>query len=149
MSVVRRIRLRDPSFPPLLAAIHDPPPALFVRGSGAIELLSRPSAAVVGARACSSYGRSVARSLARELAAAGLVVVSGMARGIDGDVLAGDVPHLQHLGLGAVLASLVVLLFLGSVRSTFIVAVFSSCSATWSGVAAGFVSRYSAAAPLT
>ena len=41
---------------------------------------------MVGARACSSYGRSVARSLGRELAAAGLVVVSGMARGIDGEV---------------------------------------------------------------
>ena len=44
-----------------------------------------PSVAIVGARACSSYGRSVARSLGRELAAAGLVVVSGMARGIDGE----------------------------------------------------------------
>jgi DNA processing protein len=42
--------------------------------------------AVVGARSCSSYGRSVARTLGRELAAAGLVVVSGMARGIDGEV---------------------------------------------------------------
>ena len=45
----------------------------------------RPAVAIVGARACSSYGRSVARSLGRELAAAGLVVVSGMARGIDGE----------------------------------------------------------------
>src|SRR6185437_1321643 len=49
------------------------------------ELLGRPSVAVVGARACSSYGRSVARMLGRELAAAGLVVVSGMARGIDAE----------------------------------------------------------------
>lgn len=70
----------------MLAAIHDPPPTLFLRGSGDGELLSRPAVAVVGARACSSYGRSVARSLGRELAAAGLVVVSGMARGIDGEV---------------------------------------------------------------
>ncbi len=46
----------------------------------------RRAVAVVGARACSSYGRAVARSLGRELAAAGLVVVSGMARGIDGEV---------------------------------------------------------------
>ena len=49
------------------------------------ELLPRPTVAIVGARACSAYGRSVARSLARELAAGGLVVVSGMARGIDGE----------------------------------------------------------------
>jgi DNA processing protein len=41
--------------------------------------------AIVGARACSAYGRSVARSLARDLAAAGIVVVSGMARGVDGE----------------------------------------------------------------
>ena len=79
------MRRRDAGFPPLLAAIHDPPPALFLRGAGEEELLSRPAIALVGARACSAYGRSVARSLARDLAAAGLVVVSGMARGIDGE----------------------------------------------------------------
>jgi DNA processing protein len=48
-------------------------------------VLSQPSVAVVGARSCSSYGAQVARDLARELAAAGVVVVSGMARGIDGE----------------------------------------------------------------
>ncbi len=85
MTDIRRIRRRDAAYPSLLAAIHDPPPALFVRGAGTEEILSRPAVAVVGARACSAYGRSVARSLARELAAAGLVVVSGMARGIDGE----------------------------------------------------------------
>ena len=47
--------------------------------------LSRPAVAVVGARACSTYGAQVARALGRELAASGLVVVSGMARGIDGE----------------------------------------------------------------
>jgi DNA processing protein len=80
-----RIRRRDPSFPPLLGAIHDPPTELFVRGSGGLDVLALPAVAVVGARACSSYGRSVTRSLARDLAGAGLVVVSGMARGIDGE----------------------------------------------------------------
>lgn len=85
MTEIRRIRRRDARFPELLAAIHDPPPVLYLRGAGDDEILSRPSVAVVGARACSAYGRSVARSLGRELAAAGLVVVSGMARGIDGE----------------------------------------------------------------
>ena len=74
----------DPSFPPLLRAIHDPPPGLFLRGSVEVDLLSRTAVAVVGARACSDYGASVARSLARELANAGVVVVSGLARGVDG-----------------------------------------------------------------
>jgi len=82
---IQRIRRRDSLFPPLLAAIHDPPPALFLRGDGEPATLARAAVAVVGARACSAYGRSVARSLSRDLAAAGLVIVSGMARGIDGE----------------------------------------------------------------
>ena len=72
-------------FPPLLRAIHDPPAGLFLRGAAEPELLARPAVGIVGARACSGYGASVARSLARELAAAELVVVSGLARGIDAE----------------------------------------------------------------
>ena len=83
--MIRRLRRGEPAYPPFLAAIHDPPSALWVRGTVELELLSRPCVAVVGARACSSYGRAVARSLSRELAASGVVVVSGMARGIDGE----------------------------------------------------------------
>ena len=75
----------SPDFPPLLRAIHDPPAGLFVRGAAEPEILSRPSVGVVGARASSGYGASVARSLGRELAGAGLVVVSGLARGIDAE----------------------------------------------------------------
>jgi DNA processing protein len=75
----------DAGFPRLLRAIHDPPPGLFVRGAGDLELLARPAVSVVGARACSPYGAHVARSLGRELAGAGLVVVSGLARGVDGE----------------------------------------------------------------
>jgi len=82
---IRCIRRREHAFPDLLAAIHDPPPQLYLRGTGDVSVLELPAVAVVGARACSSYGRSVTRSLSRELAAAGLVVVSGMARGIDGE----------------------------------------------------------------
>jgi DNA processing protein len=73
------------AFPRLLAAIHDPPPGLFVRGTAEPELLARPAVAVVGARACSGYGAQVSRMLGRELAAAGLVVVSGLARGVDAE----------------------------------------------------------------
>ena len=75
----------DPAFPPLLRAIHDPPPGLFLRGEAELELLSRPAVAIVGARACSAYGRQIARSLGRDLAASGLVVVSGLARGVDAE----------------------------------------------------------------
>jgi DNA processing protein len=69
-----------------LAAIHDPPPGVFVRGDAPLGLLEQPSVAVVGARVCSAYGSAVAVSLGRELAAAGVVVVSGLARGIDAAV---------------------------------------------------------------
>jgi DNA processing protein len=79
------VERRHGGYPSLLAAIHDPPPRLYLRGSGSESLLDGPAVAIVGARACSAYGRSVARSLARDLAAAGLVIVSGMARGIDAE----------------------------------------------------------------
>jgi DNA processing protein len=82
---VIRLRPRDTLFPERLRAIFDPPRMLYLRGSGETELLGRRSVAVVGARACSPYGAQVARMLGRELAAAGLVIVSGLARGIDGE----------------------------------------------------------------
>jgi DNA processing protein len=76
--------LRRSELPPLLRAIHDPPKRLYLRGAAEAELLSRLAVAIVGARACSPYGQQVARMLGRELAAEGVVVVSGLARGIDG-----------------------------------------------------------------
>lgn len=71
-------------YPPLLAQLHDPPRRLYLRGSGP-GLLCEPMVAVVGARSASPYGAQVARTLGRELAGAGLVVVSGLARGIDAE----------------------------------------------------------------
>jgi DNA processing protein len=81
---IRWLPRSDPEFPPRLRAIHDPPPGLFVRGGAELALLGRPSVAVVGARGCTDYGAHVARQLSRELGAAGVVVVSGLARGVDG-----------------------------------------------------------------
>ena len=82
---VRWLARSGPRYPGLLKAIHDPPPGLFVRGEADVGVLASRSVAVVGARSCSPYGAQVARMLGRELAAAGLVVVSGLARGIDGE----------------------------------------------------------------
>jgi DNA processing protein len=81
---IRWVGRRDPAFPPRLAAIHDPPPGLFVRGAAPLDLLGQASVALVGARACSDYGGHVARTFAEAIAAAGVVVVSGLARGVDG-----------------------------------------------------------------
>jgi DNA processing protein len=82
---VTELARSDPRFPERLRAIFDPPRALHLRGAGDPELLGRRAVAVVGARSCSPYGAQVARMLGRELAGAGLVVVSGLARGIDGE----------------------------------------------------------------
>jgi DNA processing protein len=92
---VRWIARSAPAFPPLLHAIHDPPPGLFVRGDADMDLLRRTTVAVVGARSCSPYGAQVARMLGRELGRAGLVVVSGLARGVDGEA------HRGALEVGA------------------------------------------------
>jgi DNA processing protein len=81
----RRLHRSDPGFPELLGQVHGPPGILFLRGAGDAGILARPAVAIVGARACSPYGAQVARMLGRELAAAGLVIVSGLARGVDGE----------------------------------------------------------------
>ena len=77
----RLIALGEPAYPERLAQIADPPPVFTVHGD--LDLLHLPGVAVVGARNASGNGRMLAGSLARELAGAGLVVVSGLARGID------------------------------------------------------------------
>jgi DNA processing protein len=82
---IRWLPRSDPAFPAALRSIFDPPPGLFLRGAGEAALLDRPAVAIVGARACSGYGSHVARSFGRELAGAGLLVVSGLARGVDGE----------------------------------------------------------------
>ncbi len=68
-------------YPERLKEIYDPPPVLWVRGP--IGLLSRPGIAVVGTRHPSPYGSGIAELLSRDLAARRLVIISGMARGID------------------------------------------------------------------
>lgn len=78
----RAVGLGDPDYPPLLAEIPDPPPVLWLRGSA--EMLRWPRmVALVGARAATPGGLVLASHLAAGLAEAGVVVVSGLARGID------------------------------------------------------------------
>jgi DNA processing protein len=71
----------EPAYPQRLAEIADPPPVLIVRGDA--DLLAASAVAVVGARNASANGRMLAHNLANELTARGLLVVSGLARGID------------------------------------------------------------------
>ena len=78
---IRMIGLTEPDYPPALAAIADPPPLLALRGEPA--LLARPTVAIVGARNASAAGQKIAERLAHDIGAAGYVIVSGLARGID------------------------------------------------------------------
>jgi DNA processing protein len=90
-------------YPERLKEIYDPPPVLWVRGNP--DLLARPSIAVVGTRHPSPYGTGMAELLSRDLAARGMLVVSGMARGIDSaahkGALAAGRPTLAVWGTGA------------------------------------------------
>ncbi len=77
---IKIVTLEDESYPELLKNIYDPPPVLYYKGSGDF---SGSFVAIVGARRSSLYGKEVAMKLGSKLAARGITVVSGMARGID------------------------------------------------------------------
>ncbi|HUP58814.1 MAG TPA: DNA-processing protein DprA [Thermoanaerobaculia bacterium] len=98
-SVITRI---DPAYPPLLKEIIDPPLALHVRGDA--SLLVKPSVAMVGSRRASPYAINAAHSLGRQLAKAGLAIVSGLARGVDAAshqaALESDAKTIAVLGTG-------------------------------------------------
>ena len=80
----------ESDFPRQLAAVDPPPPLIWVRGH--VSLLHKPCVAIVGARIASAGGQRFARGLAGQLGAAGQVVVSGMARGIDSAAHEGSLP---------------------------------------------------------
>ncbi len=86
------VTLQHDRYPDLLREIAAPPPVLFVKGE--ILLDDRRAVAVVGTRKMTSYGKDMARSLSRDLASAGVTIVSGLALGIDG------VAHMAALEAG-------------------------------------------------
>ena len=71
----------EPGYPPALAAVDAPPPLLYVKGN--TDHLTRPIVAIVGARNASAAGQKLARMFAARIGAAGFVIASGLARGID------------------------------------------------------------------
>lgn len=79
---IRVLTPADPGWPPSLLDDPEPPPLLFAAGDPAV--LARPRVGVIGTRRCSYAGREVARQLGRDLADAGVCVVSGLALGVDG-----------------------------------------------------------------
>jgi DNA processing protein len=81
---MRVLPLTDPAYPRVLSSLIDPPLVLLVRGNPSV-LDTRRGIAIVGARAATEGARANARRLARDLAGRGVVVVSGLARGIDAE----------------------------------------------------------------
>lgn len=80
---INKLVRRSKAFPESLRQIACPPQQLFHRGASLTELLIRPRLAIVGSRSLSTYGRQVTARLARELAEQGIVIVSGLALGVD------------------------------------------------------------------
>ena len=101
---VRELKIKlltwdDLEYPARLRTIYDPPPVLYLRGNP--ELLGQHSISIVGSRKPSPYGVQMAEKLGRELATRGLVVVSGMARGVDASAHRGALDGLKASGRGA------------------------------------------------
>lgn len=98
---VEVIRIGQEGYPPALYDLYDPPPILYRRGA---PLPEGQAIAVVGSRKCTHYGKDVAERFGRDLSLAGCLVVSGLARGIDGQAhrgaLKGPGGTLAVLGCG-------------------------------------------------
>ena len=95
---VRLLTWDEPEYPERLREIFDPPPLLYVRGN--IELLRRHLVSIVGARRPTPYGNQMAERLARDLADRGLVIVSGLARGIDSSAHRGALSSVRGTTIG-------------------------------------------------
>jgi DNA processing protein len=142
----------DPSYPAALAALPDAPPVLAAIGD--LGLLARPTLAIVGARDASLAGRRFAGELARALGAAGFVVTSGLARGIDTAaheaalatgtvaVLAGGIDQIyppQNAGLQEAIASSGLLLAESPLGAPPVARAFPRRNRIVSGLSAGVV----------
>ncbi len=95
---IRLLTWDEPEYPQRLREIYDPPPLLYVRGN--IELLNRHLISIVGSRRPTPYGNQMAEKLARDLADRGLVIVSGLARGIDSCAHKGALSSLTGATMG-------------------------------------------------
>lgn len=80
---VNTLTLNDSGYPEILREIHSPPNPLFYRGEKPSNWLNKPKVAVVGSRKMTSYGKAVTQKIVGDLARVGVVIVSGLAYGID------------------------------------------------------------------
>jgi DNA processing protein len=95
---VRLLTWDEPEYPQRLREIYDPPPLLYVRGN--VELLNRHLISIVGSRRPTPYGNQMAEKLAKDLADRGLVIVSGLARGVDSSAHKGALSSASGATIG-------------------------------------------------
>src|ERR1700723_3396258 len=95
---VRLLTWDEPQYPQRLREIYDPPPLLYACGN--IELLNRHLISIVGSRRPTPHGNLMAEKLARDLADRGLVIVSGLARGVDSCAHKGALGSLTGATIG-------------------------------------------------
>src|SRR6478735_11570487 len=81
---VKKLTLHDNAYPLALRDIAGPPKELYYLGANPSNWLGRPRVAIVGSRGISPYGKQVTERLSRELAQRGIVIISGLALGVDG-----------------------------------------------------------------
>lgn len=81
--IINKLTLKSPDFPEVLRQLDKPPKQLYHTGAPLVELLKRPSVAIVGTRDITPYGRQVTTELATRLAEQGVVIISGLALGVD------------------------------------------------------------------
>ena len=101
---VNNVSERDNAYPEVLKSVMPPPKQLFVAGETFSELMAKPRITVIGSRRATPYGKAVATQLALELAKAGVVIISGLALGIDSiahrAALEADTPTIAVLPCG-------------------------------------------------
>lgn len=79
--MIRKITIKQLSYPRMLKEIYVPPPVIYIRGNQ--EILNKPAVAVVGTRKATSYGIKATKEIVNELVKANFIIVSGLALGID------------------------------------------------------------------
>jgi DNA processing protein len=82
---IKTVQIHDVAYPAQLAALTKPPPAIYYQGRDLQDIMSRPRVAIVGSRSITPYGQHVTHSIATRLAEQGVVIVSGLAYGVDSE----------------------------------------------------------------
>lgn len=91
---IELVTIEDNEYPDKLKTIFDPPIALYIKGNK--EILNNKSIAIIGSRNCSTYGKACAEKFAYDLSKHNIIIISGLARGIDGFAHIGTIKNKKQ-----------------------------------------------------